>query len=63
MEWMTPPFYLHLQLWTTKANQLITCRTRFFGENLMTDLKPDRRKELKNGLFMLFPPCLAAPKF
>ena len=52
-----------VQLRTTKANQLIISGTRFFGENLMTDLKPDGQKELKNGVFMLFPRFLAMPKF
>ena len=44
-----------LQLWTTKADQLIISGTRFFGENLMTDLKPDGQKEHKNVGYMLFP--------
>jgi hypothetical protein len=52
-----------VQLWTTKANQFIISGTRFFRENLMTDLKLDRQKELKNGVFMLFPHFLAAPTF
>ena len=52
-----------LQLWTTKVNQLSISGTRFFGENLTTDLKPDGQKELKNGVFVLFPRILAAPKF
>ena len=52
-----------VQLWTTKANQLITSGTRFFGKNLTTDLKPDSQKELKNVGSMLFPRFLAMPKF
>jgi hypothetical protein len=54
---------LVVQLRTTKANQLIISGTRFFGENLTTDLKPDGQKEPKNGVFMLFPRFLAAPIF
>ena len=50
-----PAMSFNMQLWTTKANQLIISGTRIFDENLMTDLKPDRQKELKNGVFMLFP--------
>ena len=57
------PIPLSLQLQTTKANQLSISGTRFFGENLTADLKPDRQKELKNGVFMLFPRILAAPNF
>ena len=53
----------HLQLRTTKANQLSISGTRFFGKNLTADLKPDGQKELKNGVFMLFPRILAAPNF
>jgi len=30
-------------------------RNRFFDGNLTTDLKPDGQKELKNGVFILFP--------
>ena len=52
-----------LQLGTNKHNNFIISGTRFFGENLMTDLKPDGQKELKNGVFMLFPRFLAAPNF
>ena len=52
-----------VQLWTTKANQLIISGTRFFGKNLMTDLKPDSQKELKNVGSMLFPRFFAMPKF
>ena len=52
-----------LQLRTTKANQLSISGTRFFGKNLTADLKPDGQKELKNGVFMLFPRILAAPNF
>ena len=52
-----------IQLWTTKANQLITSGTRFFGENLTTDLKLDGQKELKNVGYMLFPRFLAMPNF
>ena len=52
-----------IQLRTTKANQLSISGTRFFGENLTADLKPDGQKELKNGVFMLFPRILAAPNF
>ena len=44
-----------LQLRTTKINNLSISGTRFFGGNLMTVLKSDRQKELKNGVFMLFP--------
>jgi hypothetical protein len=36
--------------------------TRFFGENLMTDLKLDGQKELKNGVFMLFPRIFGCAK-
>ena len=53
----------HVQLRTTKVNQLIISGTRFFGGNLMTDLKPDGQKELKNGVFMLFPRFFGAPNF
>ena len=52
-----------VQLRTTKANQLIISGTRFFGENLMMDLKPDSQKELKNVGSMLLPCFLAMPKF
>ena len=52
-----------VQLQTTRANQLIISGTRFFGENLTTDLKPDSQKELKNVSSMLFPCFLAMPKF
>ena len=52
-----------VQLQTTKANQLIISGTRFFGDNLTTDLKPDSQKELKNVGSMLFPYFLAMPKF
>lgn len=44
-----------IQLRTTKVNQLIISGTRIFDENLTTDLKPDRQKKLKNGIFILFP--------
>jgi hypothetical protein len=44
-----------IQLQTTKANKLNISGTRFFDKNLRTDLKLDRLKELKNGVFMLFP--------
>ena len=44
-----------VQLQTTKVNKLSISGTRFFGRNLMTVLKMDRQKELKNGVFMLFP--------
>ena len=44
-----------VQLRTTKVNKLSISGTRFFGRNLMTVLKLDRQKELKNGVFMLFP--------
>jgi len=44
-----------LQLRTLKANKLNILGTRFFSENLTTDLNSDERKELKNGIFMLFP--------
>jgi len=37
-----------VQLGTNKRNKFIISGTRFFGKNLMTDLKPDRQKELKN---------------
>ena len=59
--WRNPRKWVQLQ--TTKANQLIISGTRIFGENLMTDLKPDRQKQLKNGVFTLFPRFLAVPKF
>ena len=52
-----------VQLRTTKANQLIISGTRFFGENLMMDLKLDSQKEFKNAGYMLFPRFLAMPKF
>ena len=52
-----------VQLQITKANQLIISGTRFFGKNLMMDLKPDSQKELKNVGSMLFPHFLATPKF
>ena len=57
------PHQNSVQLRTTKANQLIISGTKFFGENLMTDLKPDSQKELKNVGSMLFPRFLAMPKF
>ena len=44
-----------IQLRTTKVNKLNISGTRFFDENLTMDLKPDGQKELKNGVFMLFP--------
>jgi len=44
-----------LQLRTLKVNKLNILGTRFFSENLTTDLNSDERKELKNGIFMLFP--------
>ena len=44
-----------VQLQTTKVNNLSISGTIFFDGNLMTDLKPDRQKELKNGVFTLFP--------
>ena len=44
-----------VQLRTTKVKKLSISGTRFFGRNLMTVLKLDRQKELKNGVFMLFP--------
>ena len=47
-----------IQLWTTKANQLIISGTRFFGENLMTDLKLDGQKELKNVGYLHVIPML-----
>ena len=52
-----------LQLRTTKDNQLIISGTRFFGGNLMTYLNPDGQKELKNGVFMLFPHFFGTPIF
>jgi hypothetical protein len=54
---------ISIQLWTNKGNKLIISGTRFFGKKPMTDLKPDGQKELKNGVFMLFPRFLAAPTF
>ena len=65
MAYTTPqnPHQNSVQLQTTKANQLIISGTRFFGENLMMDPKPDSQKELKNVGSMLFPCFLAAPKF
>ena len=48
-----------VQLRTTEANELIISRTRFFGENMTTDMKPDGQKELKKGVFVLFPRLLA----
>jgi hypothetical protein len=57
------PALSYIQLGTNKRNKFIISGTRFFGKNLMTDLKPDRQKELKNGVFMLFPRFLAAPNF
>ena len=52
-----PCLYLSfkVQLRTTKVNKLSISGTRFFGGNLMTVLKSDRQKELKNGVFILFP--------
>jgi len=44
-----------VQLQTTKVDKLNISGTRFFGENLTADLKPDRLKELKNDVFMLYP--------
>ena len=52
-----------LQLWTTKVNKLIISRTRFFSENLTADLNPDGQKELKNGVFMLFPRFFGCANF
>jgi len=52
-----------VQLWTTKVNKLIISGTRFFSENLTTDLKPDRQKEFKNGVFKLFPCLFGHAKF
>jgi hypothetical protein len=40
---------------TTKVNKLSISGTRIFDGNLTTDLKLDRQKELKTGLFILFP--------
>ena len=59
-KWCPAPMKGHrwrqpLQLWTTKVNKLSISGTRFFGGNLRTVLKSDRQKELKNGVFMLFP--------
>ena len=51
-----------IQLQTTKVNKLSISRTRFFDGNLMTDLKLDRQKELKNGIFMLFPQVFGCAK-
>ena len=48
---------MRVQLQTTKVNKLSISGTRFFGGNLMTVLKSDRQKELKNGVFILFPGC------
>ena len=45
-----------VQLRATKVNRLNILGTRFFGENLTTDLKPDGQKKLKNGAFMLCVP-------
>jgi len=44
-----------IQLRTTKVNKLSISGTRIFDGNLTTDLKPDRQKEFKTGLFILFP--------
>jgi hypothetical protein len=44
-----------LQLRTTKVNKLSILGTRIFDGNLTTDLKLDRQKVLKTGLFILFP--------
>jgi len=52
-----------LQLRTLKVNKLNILGTRFFGENLTTDLNSDERKELKNGIFMLFPRGFGCAKF
>jgi len=46
---------ISIQLRTTKVEKLNTSGTRLFGANLTTDLKPDGQKELKNGVFLLFP--------
>jgi len=53
----------YLQLRTTKVNKLIISRTRIFGKNLTTDLKPDGQKELKNGVLILFPRVFGRAKF
>jgi hypothetical protein len=52
-----------LQLWTTKVNKFDISGTRFFGKNLTTDLKPDRQKEFKNDVFILFPRLFGCAKF
>jgi len=52
-----------IQLRTLKANKLNILGTRFFSENLTTDLNSDERKELKNGIFMLFPRGFSCAKF
>ena len=54
--------HLGIQLWTTKVNKLSISGTRFFDRNLMTGLKSDRQKELKNGVFMLFPQVFGCAK-
>jgi hypothetical protein len=48
-------FLIKVQLRTTKVNKLSISGTRIFDGNLTTDLKLDRQKELKTGLFILFP--------
>ena len=53
--WASVPDKWSVQLRTTKVYNLRISGTRFFGGNLMTVLKSDRQKELKNGVFMLFP--------
>ena len=52
-----------VQLRTNKVNKLVISRTRFFGWNLTTDLKSDGQKELKNGVFVLFPRGFGRAKF
>jgi len=52
-----------LQLRTLKANKLNILGMRFFSENLTMDLNSDERKELKNGIFMLFPRGFSCAKF
>ena len=51
-----------VQLRTTKVNKLGISGTRIFDRNLMADLKPDGQKELKTGLFILFPHVFGCAK-
>jgi len=60
---ITIPVTQWLQLRTLKANKLNILGTRFFSENLTTDLNSDERKELKNGIFVLFPRGFSCAKF